>query len=331
MLASQNAKTTLVVTSPELRPDDVAVAVTLPTYKRPGHLLKTLESLRSQTSEKSYAVIVMENDAEGLEGARAAVPLFETGHMRGLVVIAHERGNCSAYNAGWETALRTFPNLEHIAVIDDDEIAAPDWLDHFVSCAKRLSADIAGGPQMPVFEDEPAHPLAAHPVFSPPYAETAIVDALYSSGNLLVSRPVLDAMGYPFLDPRFNFLGGGDSDFLSRAAARGFRLAWCNEAVIHETVPARRLEWDWIRARAVRNGVISTLVEKRKRQAEPLGAARTFLKSIALAAASPLRALPRIVRSRSLKIGLYPVHVAAGRILAQFGYAHEQYRNAEKN
>ena len=86
-------------------------------------------------------------------------------------------------------------------------------------------------------------------------------------------------------------MGGGDSDFLSRAAAKGFRLAWCAEAPVLETVPARRLEADWIRSRSLRNGVISTLVEKKKRAASPAGNLRVFAKSLALLAASPLRGL----------------------------------------
>ncbi|TIL53724.1 MAG: glycosyltransferase family 2 protein, partial [Mesorhizobium sp.] len=104
------------------------------------------------------------------------------------------------------------------------------------------------------------------------------VPALYSSGNLLVGRNVLTAMGPPFLDLKFNFMGGGDSDFLSRAAQTGFVLGWCAEAQVHETVPARRIEADWIRARSLRNGVISTLVEKKKRAGTPFAGTRVFLK-----------------------------------------------------
>ena len=85
-----------------------------------------------------------------------------------------------------------------------------------------FGADIVGGPQMPVFPDNSDQRLAAHPVFAPPYRQSGPVDALYSSGNLLIGRHVLTAMGAPFLDLRFNFMGGGDSDFLSRAAAEGF-------------------------------------------------------------------------------------------------------------
>jgi hypothetical protein len=183
---------------------------------------------------------------------------------------------------------------------------------------------------VPVFAD-PAHARwAEHPVFAPPYRVTGRVPALYSSGNLLVGRNVLAAMGPPFLDLKFNFMGGGDSDFLSRSAQKGFALGWCAEARVSETVPARRVEADWIRARSLRNGVISTLVEKKKRAGTPFAGAKVLLKSLALLAASPLRGAVRLARTGSLTTGLYPVYVALGRVMAEFGYANEQYRQPEK-
>ncbi|MEO5758718.1 MAG: glycosyltransferase [Mesorhizobium sp.] len=310
---------------------DVDVVVTLPTFKRPEQLLATLASLRAQETTRRFAVVVMENEAEARAGAEAALPLFERGEMPGLVIIAHERGNCSAYNAGWQTAIQQFPNFRYLLVIDDDEIADPQWLEHMCGAAEALGADIVGGPQLPVFAD-PAHAKwAEHPVFAPPYRETGRVPALYSSGNLLIGRNVLVAMGPPFLDLKFNFMGGGDSDFLSRSAQRGFVLGWCAEAKVHEAVPARRVEADWIRARSLRNGVISTLVEKKKRAGTPLAGARVFAKSLALLAASPFRGAARLARTGSPATALYPIHVALGRVMAEFGYANEQYRQPEKN
>ncbi|TIW02208.1 MAG: glycosyltransferase family 2 protein, partial [Mesorhizobium sp.] len=55
------------------------------------------------------------------------------------------------------------------------------------------------------------------------------------------------------------------------------------------------------------------------------------LKSLALLAASPLRGAIRLARTGSLTTALYPVYVALGRVLAEFGYANEQYRQPEKN
>jgi len=321
----------IVARSPGLAAEAVETVVTVPTFRRPKQIVETLESLAAQVTTRRFAVIVIENDAEGREGAASAAAWLAGGALPGMVIIAHERGNCCAYNAGWQTALRSFPHFTHIAVIDDDELADPDWLEALHRTAVATGADIVGGPQVPVFPSPADARWARHPVFAPPYGESGPVRALYSSGNLLIGRQVLAAMPAPFLDLAFNFMGGGDSDFLSRSVQKGFRLAWAADAIVREAVPARRLEADWIRARALRNGVISTMVETRRRRGEPLGRLKVVARSLALLAASPLRGLARFARTGSASIGLYPVYVALGRVLAEFGYANEQYRNAEKN
>jgi GT2 family glycosyltransferase len=322
---------TILARSPQLRPEEVEAVVTIPTFRRPEHLLRTLHSVKAQVTQRRFAIIVMENDADGQAGARAVRPLFEDGTFNGLLLIAHDRGNCNAYNAGWLTALASFPGFSSLLVIDDDEIADPHWLENMIRARESYGADIVGGPQLPVFERPEQAGWARHPVFAPPYRHSGQVPALYSSGNLLISRRVLEAMPYPFLDPLFNFMGGGDSDFLSRSTAKGFRLAWCAEAPIRETIPSRRLERDWIRARGLRNGVISTLVEKRRRAGEPLDRFRVIFKSLALLAFSPFKAIVKALKSGSLATGLYYIHVGLGRVLAEFGYANEQYRQPEKN
>ena len=321
----------IVARSRNLQTEPVEVVVILPTFKRPQWLLRTLDSLKNQATASKFAVIVVENEANARQGAAAAAPVVENGELNGFVIVAHERGNCSAYNAGWETAFARFPNFRHLIIIDDDEIATPHWIENMVSAANRFDADIVGGPQIQVFEDSASAKWARHPVFRPPYEKSGPVDALYSSGNLLVSRDVPEALGRPYLEPMFNFIGGGDSDFLSRAKQAGFRLAWCAEAEVHETVPARRVERSWIRARSLRNGVISTLVETRRRKDEPFGALKAFAKSLALLAASPVRALISLAATGSPMIASYPVHVALGRVMSHFGYANEQYRQPEKN
>ncbi len=83
--------------------------------------------------------------------------------------------------------------------------------------------------------------------------------------------------------------------------------------------------------RSLRNGVISTLVEKKRRAGTPLASARVVAKSLALLGASPFRSAARFVTDGPTLAALYPVHVALGRVMAEFGYANEQYRHAEKN
>ena len=321
----------VVTQSPGLKPETIDVVVTLPTFKRPEHLLKTLVSLKAQVTARRFAIVVMENETEKREGAEAAKPLFGSGELPGLLIIAQDRGNCNAYNAGWLTALKAFPNFTSLLVIDDDEIADPNWLENMCKTRETYGVDFVGGPQLPVFAKPEHTKWSTHPVFSPHHTRTGRVPIIYSSGNLLVGRNVLETMPFPFLDLAFNFMGGGDSDFISRSVVKGFTIAWCAEAPVYETIPARRVEADWIRARALRNGVISTLIEQRKRGGEPFGGAKTVLKSLALLAVSPLRAVITVVQTGSLSIGAYQIYVGLGRVLAEFGYSNEQYRQPEKN
>ena len=76
---------------------------------------------------------------------------------------------------------------------------------------------------------------------------------------------------------------------------------------------------------------ISGSSRKKMRAKEPLGGLRTFAKSLALLAASPFRAALNSLKTGSISIGLYPVYIGVGRVLAEFGYSNEQYRNPEKN
>ncbi|OLP55106.1 glycosyl transferase family A [Rhizobium rhizosphaerae] len=311
-------------------PAAVRLVVTVPTFRRPQQLVETLESLRIQAPGLPFAVIVMENDAEGGAGATAARNFMEHHGLDGLVVIAHQRGNCHAYNAGWTAALAHYPGLEALAVIDDDELATPGWLAGLLAAQAATGADLVGGPQEPRFEAGRRPDLARHPVFSPAYATTGPVPILYSSGNVLIRRAVLDAMPRPFLDPLFNFIGGGDSDFYRRCKARGFRFAWSAEAAVVEAVPARRMQADWIRTRSLRNGAISAMLEHR---AAPGAAGRlkTLAKSLALLAASPWRGIALWRRTGLAAAAPYHLQVALGRLMAEAGIVGEQYRHPEKN
>lgn len=309
---------------------DIELVVVLPTFRRPEHVIKTLKTIVSQRPDIAFATIVVENDDEGLAGAAAAKDLFLGHPSDSVVIIAHQRGNCYAYNAGWATALETYPNLRAIAIIDDDEIAAPEWLDCLITAQHATQADMVGGPQLPVFEDTHGQKWKRHPVFMPHYDTTGPVPILFSSGNVLVTRRVLDAMPRPFLDPAFNFIGGGDADFYSRCKAQGFSFAWSKEAWVAETVPARRTSASWIRARSLRNGAISTMLEHR-RDPSLGGRVKTFAKSLALLAAAIPRGVKLWRQTELAAAGLYHFYVAVGRLMAEFGLVNEQYRNPEKN
>jgi GT2 family glycosyltransferase len=316
-----------VARSPGLDMDAVEVAVTIPTFRRPEHLIRTLDSIAAQETGRRFAVVVMENEAEKREGATVAAPKFEDGTYQGLLIVAHDRGNCHAYNAGWFTAFTQFPNLKYVCVIDDDEIADPHWIENLCATSERYDCALVGGPQWPVFEGNPEEKWKTHPVFTPHYGETGPVKIIFSSGNLLIRNDVLRTQPQPFMDLQFNFTGGGDADFLRRARDAGFKTGWCQEAPVYETIPESRVTWDWIQKRSLRNGQLSARIAHRRNASKPLGWSKTIAHSLALAGASPLRAALSYARNRSVLNALYPVHIALGRIQSEFGHANEQYRN----
>ena len=309
----------------------VQIAVVIPTFKRPDHLEKTLTSVANQKTIRRFAAVVVENHAADLAGARVAADMFSQGLASGICIVEPRQGNCNAYNAGFAAALATFPNLTHVAIIDDDEVAVPDWLELLASTAHVYSADCVGGPQRPVFDDVAGSALyAQHPVFRAAHRATGAAGLITSTGNCLIAVKVLKVIGRPWLDERFNFLGGGDTDFFTRCRGMGYTFHWAEEAAVAETVPARRTERSWITARSLRNGQISAIIQ-RKHNPGVLGHLKVIAKTLALCAASPLRSLALSWQTGSFYVGSYHMMIAAGRVMAEFGYTIEQYREPEKN
>jgi Glycosyl transferase family 2 len=315
--------------APGLDPNVCRLAVTVPTFKRPEQLIEALQSIAPQLAEHHGAIIVMENEAENREGAKAATRYMAANNINGIVIVVVKAGNCNAYNGGWQTVRDHFPHVAHIAVIDDDETADANWLSQLVTVQAATKADFVGGPQVPVM---PANASGVvHPVFRPAYHKTGPVPVLYSSGNLLLTRRVIDGMPFPFLDPAFNFTGGGDADLYERARAIGFKFAWANDAILSEPIPERRLQKDWLRARALRNGALSAIIERRKYGEGLWGRTRVIAKSFALLGASPFRAMTTLLSTGSIVDAAYKIEIGVGRIMGEFGLINEQYRNPEKN
>jgi len=308
----------------------VTSVVCVPTFRRPEMLEATLRSLAGQNGGHDFAVIVVENEGVERAGAARASALLAAGLFKGFVIVEPRQGNCKAYNAAWRCALTRFPALEQVLGIDDDEEAEPGWLDAFVTAARTAPAELFGGSVTAAFADASRTWLSAHPVFRSHYDVTGPVPMLYSSANYLIRRGVLDRLGFPFLDESFDFTGGGDTDFFTRAKAAGFRFWWVQEAAQRETMPERRSEFSWINARGLRNGAISAAIERRQNPGTA-GRLRVLAKSLALLAASVPRGLALGLRTRSGVIGLYHAQVAIGRLMSEFGVANEQYRKPEKN
>jgi GT2 family glycosyltransferase len=311
-------------TSSALDPS-VETVVCIPSFRRPQHLRLTLQSLADQRSDRRFAVVIVENDALKCESVPVAVEFLGSGKLSGLCVVEPRQGNCHAINAAFETALATFPAAEHFLMIDDDEIASPDWLERMVSTAGTTGADLVGGPVWPDFHDEMKRGLRRHPAFAPAYQKSGPVPVIYGCGNCLIRRAVFERVGTPAFDLRFNFLGGGDTDFFYRCMRLGLGFHWAADATISETVPQSRTRFGWLVTRGLRIGAINYHVQ---RKATPTAWSRIKLgfKLLAALPLSVVYAVQAVLTERRATIAVHPMTVALGSLLAAVGIEPQPYK-----
>lgn len=299
--------------------------ICVPTFKRPEMLRQTLRSLANQTCKIDFAVIVVDNDPVGREGSPIANEFFSNGSLKGLLVVETEPGNCRACNRAFHEARSRFATSSFILMIDDDEVADPDWLGRMIAASCANQADIVGGPVVPHFRDGVPKALITHPVFWPGYKTSGIVPMIYGSGNFLIRRQAFEDVIPLKFDLRYNFLGGGDLEFFTRCRHAGLRFYWEQSARIVETVPRDRVRTTWILQRGLRIGAINYHVD-RSRCHSILARAKLFAKNSILVPVSFYRTINLSARGSSALIALHPLVVAIGRVVAAIGFEPEQYR-----
>jgi GT2 family glycosyltransferase len=299
--------------------------VCIPTFRRPDMLRRTLQSLAEQRGEIRFAIVVVDNDAKLSAGVPVVASFFREGALSGLCLVEERQGNCYAINRAFREGLEKFSAARYFLMIDDDEIADLTWLERMVAAARNHDADIVGGPVVPEFPDDAPVGLSRHPIYWPAFDESGFVPMIYGSGNCLIQRRAFEKIENPNFDLRFNYLGGGDTDFFTRCRVAGLISYWEQTARIVETVPAERLRPGWVLRRGLRIGAINYRIDRgtshtlRRRL-------RLAAKNIALVPVSAVRSLALAMRRKSLLVILHPLTIATGRILASFGGEPEQYR-----
>ncbi len=314
----------IAATSPSLDPS-IGIVVCIPCFRRPQHLRRTLESLVNQRTDRRFAVVMVENDAAACGSVPVATEFLRAGRFPGLCVVEPRQGNCHAINAAFETALANFPAATDFLMIDDDEVATPDWLERMVQAAERTGADVVGAPVLQRFDDALKRGLQRHPAFLPTYDRSGPVPIIYGCGNCLIKRRVFERLASPAFDLRFNFLGGGDVDFFTRCRRGGMKFHWLAEAVIVETVPDNRTRPGWLALRGLRIGAINYLVQ-RKAARTPWSRLKLAAKVLALLPFSLVRAIGLLLAERRPLIALHPIIVAAGSALAAIGIEPQPYK-----
>jgi succinoglycan biosynthesis protein ExoM len=218
----------------------IEISVQIMTFHRDAGLRRAVHSVLAQRNVDPATIeILVVDNSTGAAARQTVSALAQDAARAGFELrYVHEPspGIARARNCGIRNA-----RGELIAYVDDDEDANPDWLASLVSCLHRFDADAVGGPVLPIFEDRR---LSSDPFWSwiYDYDEKKPSGSSFratGTGNCLFRKSRCCPTDQPF-DPSLGLTGGSDTRFFFEITARGGRIVWCAEAIIHEYVPAAR-------------------------------------------------------------------------------------------
>ena len=300
------------------------VVVCIPTFRRPDGLERCLRSLEALELDAPTRVIVADNDAEGRAGIATCERLVANGFRFSIEAIAvPQRGIAQARNALIAAALED-DGVALIAMIDDDEWAAPAWLQELTTVQAACDADVVGGPVARAFER--ALPPYVANANQPDYATipTGPIDFVDATSNILFRADLFRSTSAPWFDPQYALTGGEDKDILLGFKLAHKTFAWAAQAVVTEMMPASRCSAKWMLQRAFRAGNTDIILNVKHKPpsfnwvseaAKLVAAASVALANIVFFAWNPAR------RFEGLRLGARVL----GKLAAIAGLRHQEY------
>ncbi len=204
---------------------DMKISVVIPTYNRPNHLLKCLESLEKQTLQKDDYEIIIVSDGPDLDTKEAMKSWLMLTDLNAEYLPGKENnGPASARNRGWLKARAPF-----VAFTDDDCLPDKNWLNSLLLHyhKERLIA-FTGTTQVPL-PDKP-NDFAIN--------LSKLSNAEFITANCACTKEALvQVNGF---DERFRMAWREDSDLEFKLIAKNIPILKINTAiVVHPVYPAK--------------------------------------------------------------------------------------------
>src|SRR6478752_5632130 len=175
----------------------IDVVVAIPSFRRPKGLERLLMALEKIETDAGISVLVADNDAEKREASAVCERLRKQEYRWPLdCIIAEERGIAQTRNALVDHIL-THSSAAFVAMLDDDEWPAPQWLDAFLKVQRTTGADALHGAVLREFQSEPSHWATACHGIAPMRNKTGIVPMIGGTSNVLLRRSCFEGLAKP--------------------------------------------------------------------------------------------------------------------------------------
>ena len=313
-------------TSNNAKPIKIAVCVI--TCFRPDGLKRLLDGMVTQKFTQNptpdLKLVIVDNDSEG--SARSICEEFKAQHQIPLEYdIEEQRGIPFARNHSVDMVKN---EVDFIAIMDDDEVPAENWLDELIIAQREFDADIMTGPVKPHFVEKPADWLLSF------FNKTNLSNGesirhKYSyayTSNLFAKAELFQHIRF---DEQFRSNGADDTHLFMQVYERGYKAVWANRAWVTEWLPASRTNYKWLWQRAYRRGngfAFCELVQKPK-----LGTRiQRFAKGAFRFGEGILTAALSFGRKATFVKGIQTAFLGAGMITGSFGSEYQEYRTIHR-
>jgi len=267
-----------------------SLAVCICTFRRPEGLRCLLKGLDKQifsaVPTPSICLIVVDNSLEG-----DASEACQTGEWAWPLQYLHEPrpGISHARNM---TLAAVPAGTDFIAMIDDDEIPDPDWLDQLLDTQLKSGADIVVGRTTPVFPAKTPNWVSGSGFFPKPQNPDTLreldSDPPAATCNVLVRATLFDDSAASF-DTALALSGGEDKLLFQSFKLSGYKFAWAANAHVRESIPAERANFIYMWRESYRRGCVKYFVKRRLKS-------RSALRSLWIAIRLSVYSLGRIGR-----------------------------------
>ncbi|MEM8674497.1 MAG: glycosyltransferase [Cyanobacteria bacterium P01_G01_bin.67] len=306
----------------------IKIAVCIITCFRPEGLSRLLKGVAAQKFTKSVRpdvrLVVVDNDAEG--SAKSVCDQFVSQHNVKLEYdIEKQRGIPFARNHSVDMVKN---EVDFIAIMDDDEVPAENWLDELMAAQQEFEADILTGPVAPHFVNPPADWL----------------HSFFGSGNLPNGEDLFHNYGYAYtsnlfakaelfqhirFDEQFRSNGADDTHLFMQVYQKGFKAVWADNALVTEWLPPSRTNPKWLWQRAYRRGngfAFCELVQNRTLGTRLQRLAKGIFRFIQ----GILTALISLGRKATFVRGIQTAFLGAGMITGSFGSEYQEYERIHR-
>lgn len=298
------------------------ISIVVPTYCRPEGLAKTLESLRDQRFEAlPLEIIIADNNAAG-DAENYVKEFAKTASMPVHYVHAEIPGVSNARNAAMAQASGRF-----IAFLDDDQYAAPNWLDEMYKVLNANGCCAVFCQTQACVDETSPHADFLKEFFSrdQPDLETGLIERFFGAGNSLIDRAAVQ-MPTPAFSLAMNETGGEDDILFKDFLKQGGRMGWTTHTHVFEDIPAKRQTAAYIRVRSFAFGQGPSRMHADLGPFNPFGLAKWMCIGAAqFMIFAPLATLCRHLKPRRYFHYLSKASQGAGKVLWQKPFRPKLY------